>query len=110
MQTRGLLAQTLVACFGEFGRTPKINGDNGRDHHNAVFSAVLAGGGIRGGQAIGRSDAKGEEVAERPVKVPDLHATLLAAFGIDPAHQYRTPEGRPIKLTNAGQVVKEAFG
>ena len=109
LETRGLLGQTLVACFGEFGRAPKINGDNGRDHHNAVFTALLAGGGVRGGQAIGRSDAKGAEVADRPVAVADLHATLLAAFGVDPARQYRTPEGRPIKLTNGGQVVKEAF-
>jgi len=107
---RGLLAETLVVAIGEFGRTPKINGDNGRDHYNAVFSALLAGGGIRGGQAIGRSDAKGAEVASRPVAVADLHATMLAAFGVDPAKQYRTPEGRPIKLTNGGQVVKEAFG
>ena len=107
---RGLLDQTLIACFGEFGRTPKINGDNGRDHWNDVFSAVLAGGGIRGGQAIGKSDAKGEAVAERPVKVADLHATLLAAFGVDAAKEYRTPDGRPIKLTNGGQVVQEALG
>ncbi len=107
---RGLLDQTLVACFGEFGRTPKINGDNGRDHWNDVFSAVLAGGGIRGGQAIGKSDAKGEAVADRPVKVADLFATLLAAFGVDAAKEYRTPDGRPIKLTNGGQVVQEALG
>ncbi len=53
--------------FGEFGRTPKLNGASGRDHWNDVFSAVLAGGGVRGGQAIGKSDAKGEAVAERPV-------------------------------------------
>jgi len=107
---RGLLDQTLVAMFGEFGRTPKINGDNGRDHWNDAFSAVLAGGGVRGGQAIGKSDAKGEAVAERPVKVADLHATILSAFGVDPAKQYRTPDGRPIKLTNAGEVVREVFG
>jgi uncharacterized protein (DUF1501 family) len=107
---RGLLEQTLVAMFGEFGRTPKINGDNGRDHWNDVFSAVLAGGGVRGGQTIGKSDAKGEAVAERPVKVADLHATILSAFGVDPARQYRTPDGRPIKLTNGGEIVREVFG
>jgi hypothetical protein len=107
---RGLLEQTLVAMFGEFGRTPKINGDNGRDHWNDVFSALLAGGGVRGGQAIGKSDDKGEAVADRPVKVADLHATMLAAFGVDPAKQYRTSDGRPIKLTNSGAVVREVFG
>jgi len=107
---RGLLEQTLVAMFGEFGRTPKINGDNGRDHWNDVFSAVLAGGGVRGGQTIGKSDVKGEAIADRPVKVADLHATMLAAFGVDPAKQYRTSDGRPIKLTNGGEVVREVFG
>ena len=107
---RGMLDRTLVTMFGEFGRTPKINGNTGRDHWNDVFSALVAGGGVRGGQAIGKSDAKGEAVAERPVKVADLHATLLSAFGVDPAKQYRTPDGRPIKLTNAGEVVKEVFG
>jgi uncharacterized protein (DUF1501 family) len=110
LQARGLLDQTVVACFGEFGRTPRINGDNGRDHWNDVFSAVLAGGGIRGGQAIGKSSDKGESVADRPVKVADLYATLLAAFGVDAAKEYRTPDGRPIKLTNGGQVVQEALG
>ncbi len=109
LSERGMLDQTLVACFGEFGRTPKINGDNGRDHWNDVFSALLAGGGIRGGQTIGKSDAKGEQVADRPVKVADLYATMLAPFGVDPAKEYRTPDGRPIKLTNGGVVVKEAF-
>jgi len=107
---RGLLDQTLLAMFGEFGRTPKINGDNGRDHWNDVFSAVLAGGGVRGGQTVGKSDEKGEAVADRPVKVADLHATILSAFGVDPAKQYRTPDGRPIKLTNGGEVVREVFG
>jgi uncharacterized protein (DUF1501 family) len=106
---RSLLDQTLVACFGEFGRTPKINGDNGRDHWNDVFSAILAGGGIRGGQAIGKSDAKGEAVADRPVKVADLYATMLATFGVSPTKEYRTPDGRPIKLTNGGEVVLEAL-
>ena len=109
LSDRGMLDQTLVACFGEFGRTPKINGDNGRDHWNDVFSALLAGGGIRGGQSIGKSDAKGEAVADRPVKVADLYATMLATFGVSGTKEYRTPDGRPIKLTNGGEVVREAL-
>jgi uncharacterized protein (DUF1501 family) len=109
LSERKLLDQTLVLCMGEFGRTPVINGQTGRDHHSDAFMAVLAGGGIRGGQVIGASDAKGDKVKDRPVAVPDLYASLMAACGIDPAKQYRTPEGRPIKLADKGKVVEELF-
>ncbi|HEV3006203.1 MAG TPA: DUF1501 domain-containing protein, partial [Pirellulales bacterium] len=95
---RGLLAETLVVCMGEFGRTPAINGMNGRDHWSDAFSAILAGGGVRGGQVIGATDDRGEQVADRPVTVPDFFATLLHSIGIEPGKEYRTPEGRPIKL------------
>jgi uncharacterized protein (DUF1501 family) len=105
---RGLLGQTLVVCLGEFGRTPKVNEQNGRDHWSDAFSAVLAGGGVRGGQIVGASDAKGEQVKERPVTVPDLYATLLSAFGVDGKKTYRT-QGRPIRLADKGTVVKELF-
>jgi hypothetical protein len=107
---RGLLKDTLVVCMGEFGRTPQINAMNGRDHWSEAFSVVLAGGGVRGGQALGSTDAKGEQVKDRPVKVPDLYATLLDAFGVDGTKQYRTPEGRPIRLAEKGKVVTELFG
>lgn len=110
LSDRGLLESTLVLCVGEFGRTPQINGDNGRDHHSDVFSAVVAGGGIQGGRAIGSSDDAGAQVKDRPVTFPDLHATLLHACGIDPAREYTTPDGRPIKLTSGGKVVQELFG
>jgi uncharacterized protein (DUF1501 family) len=106
---RGLLATTLVLCLGEFGRTPQINPQNGRDHWSEVFSAVLAGGGIKGGQVIGASDANGAHVKDRAVTVPDLYATLLAAFGVSGTKQYRTPEGRPIRLAEKGKVVTELF-
>ena len=110
LSERGLLETTLVACLGEFGRTPQINGAQGRDHWSDVFSAVLAGGGVKGGQVIGSSDDEGAQVKDRPVKVPDLHASLFHAFGIDAAKQYHTPDGRPIKLSNGGNVVQELFG
>jgi uncharacterized protein (DUF1501 family) len=106
---RGLLERTLVLCLGEFGRTPHINDQKGRDHWSKAFSAVLAGGGVRGGQVIGATDARGENVKERPVTVPDLYATLLAAFGINGAKSYRTPAGRPIRLADKGKVVRELF-
>jgi uncharacterized protein (DUF1501 family) len=106
---RKLLDETLILCMGEFGRTPTINGNNGRDHWNQAFSIVLAGGGIKGGQLLGATDARGEAVKDRPVTVPDLYATLLTAFGIDPVKVYRSPGGRPIKLADKGKVVTELF-
>jgi uncharacterized protein (DUF1501 family) len=106
---RRLLDDTLVLCLGEFGRTPEINGDKGRDHWSQAFSAVLAGGGVRGGQVYGATDDKGAEVKDRPVGVPDLYATLLKAFGIDGTKTYRTPGGRPIKLADKGKIVEGLF-
>jgi uncharacterized protein (DUF1501 family) len=106
---RKRLEETLVLCMGEFGRTPTINDQGGRDHWSDAFSAVLAGGGMRGGQVLGVTDAKGEQVKERPITVPDFYATLLSACGIDPAKTYRTPAGRPIKLAGKGKPVEELF-
>jgi len=110
LKERGLLDRTLVICMGEFGRTPQINPAQGRDHHSEAFSVVLAGGGVRGGQVIGASDARGEHVKERPITVPDLYASLLAATGIDGGKTYRTPEGRPIKLADKGKVIAGLLG
>jgi uncharacterized protein (DUF1501 family) len=107
LSLRGLLDQTLVLCMGEFGRTPVINGDNGRDHWSDAFSAVLAGGGIRGGLALGSSDPRGEQVADRPVTIQDLYATLLTTCGVDPNKQFRTGEGRPIRLAENGTAILE---
>ena len=109
LATRGLLEKTLVLCLGEFGRTPTINPQKGRDHWSEAFSMVLAGGGVKGGQVIGVSDAKGEQVKDKPVQIPDLYASILTAFGIDPTFTYHTPSGRPIKLAGKGTVVKELF-
>ena len=109
LRERGMLDDTLVLCMGEFGRTPTINGGGGRDHWSEAFSAVLAGGGIKGGQVVGATDPGGAKVVERPVTVPDLFATLLSAFGVDGSKPYMTPEGRPIKLAEKGRVVGELF-
>src|SRR5262249_16456116 len=106
---RGLLKETLVICMGEFGRTPTINAQNGRDHWSEVFSAVLAGAGIKGGQVVGASHAEGANVKELPVTVPDLYTTLLATWGVNAKTQYRTPEGRPIRLVEQGKVITELF-
>lgn len=110
LEKRELLEKTLVVCMGEFGRTPEINGQNGRDHWARAFSAAVAGGGVAGGRVIGATDAGGFEVKQRPVQVQDLFATIFRCFGLNPKKTYRTPNGRPIKLVENGKPVDELFG
>lgn len=109
LRQRGLLSSTLVVWMGEFGRTPEINAEKGRDHYGRAFSVVLAGGGIQGGRIIGKTDPDGREILEDPVTVPDLFATLLAATGADPARKQQDPEGGILRLTNHGRTVKRLF-
>lgn len=97
---RGLLESTTVVWMGEFGRTPQINGSSGRDHFPNAWTTVVCGGGVRGGQVIGRTSASGVEVEERPVKVPDLIATIAQAVGIDPMRQNMSNVGRPIRIAD----------
>jgi uncharacterized protein DUF1501 len=104
---RDRLGSTLVACMGEFGRTPQINANDGRDHWPQAWSAVLAGGGIRGGIVRGATDDDGAKVATLPTTVPDLLATMAAVLGLDPAHTETTPAGRPISLTDGGTPIRE---
>ena len=106
LAARGLLASTLVACMGEFGRTPRVNGNDGRDHWPQAWSAVLAGGGVRGGVVHGATDADGAAVAGTPTGVPDLLATLSTQLGLDPAHTETTPAGRPISVTDGGRPIR----
>ncbi|MBX9790235.1 MAG: DUF1501 domain-containing protein [Pirellulales bacterium] len=110
LDARGILERTLVIWMGEFGRTPKINPRNGRDHYPRAFSALLAGGGVRGGQVVGSTTAGGDEVAERPILVTDFFQTLCRSLEIDPAKENMTPIGRPIKIVDGGQPVSELFG
>jgi hypothetical protein len=107
LRERGMLDTTLVAWMGEFGRTPKINQTTGRDHFPMAWSTVLAGGGVKGGQAIGSTGKDGQAVTDRPVKIGDLHATLCAGIGVDPAKENISPEGRPIPLVDRGSKVIE---
>jgi len=110
LKQHGMLGRTLVVWMGEFGRTPKINPNAGRDHYPNVFNVALAGGGIRGGQVIGASNADGTEVKDRPVTVPDLMASLCHALKVDPTKEVQTPIGRPIKVVDGGKVISEFFG
>jgi len=100
LKTRGLLDSTLVIWMGEFGRTPKINENKGRDHFPAAWATVLSGGGIRGGQVVGKSSDDGMTVAERPVAVSDFLATACLALGIDPMGQNMSNVGRPIRIAD----------
>jgi uncharacterized protein (DUF1501 family) len=110
LKQRGLLDSTLVVWMGEFGRTPKINPRAGRDHYPRAFNVVLAGGGIRGGQVIGKTDESGTEVADRPVTVPDLFQTFCKCLKINPATENIAPNGRPIKIVDSGQPIAELIG
>ncbi len=107
LKQRELLDQTLILVMGEFGRTPKINPRGGRDHWPRVFSAVMAGGGIRGGQVIGASDRTGESPMDLPVSPVDLTCTLLHLFGIEPHRELVTPDGRPLRLAEEGTVLSQ---
>ncbi len=110
LRSRGMLERTLVVWMGEFGRTPRINARAGRDHYPRAFNAVLAGGGVRGGQVIGQTDAGGAEVTDRPVTVPDLFRTIYTTLGIDADHENMSRIGRPIKLVDGGEVIHELVG
>jgi len=104
---RGLLESTLVIVTGEFGRTPRINKDAGRDHWGPGFTVALGGGGIQGGRVVGKSDARAEKPAVEPHGPEDLAATMYHLLGINPQEEFYTPEGRPVKIVNNGRVIHE---
>lgn len=109
LKQRGLLDSTLIVWMGEFGRTPKINARGGRDHYPRVFSAAMAGGGIRGGQVIGKMSNDGSDVADRPVSIPDLFQTFCRAMELDPESENISSLGRPIKVVEEGRSIDELF-
>jgi uncharacterized protein (DUF1501 family) len=109
LDTRGLLEDTFVLMLGEFGRTPKISGQPaGRDHWAPLFSAVFAGGGVRGGQVIGKSDKIGAYPATTPYSYADIAATVYQVLGIDPDVDVQDRQGRPVRLNN-GQAILPLF-
>jgi hypothetical protein len=109
LSNRGMLDRTLVAVAGEFGRTPKINGSQGRDHWGAAQTALFAGGGIRGGQVYGKTDKVAAYPTENPVSPDDFLATIYHAMGVDPAAMIRDRENRPHRLCD-GSPVTALFG
>src|SRR5947209_357865 len=104
---RGLLDSTLVVVTGEFGRTPRINNNAGRDHWGPAFTVLLGGGGIHGGRVVGASDARAERPAGNPHGPEDLAATIYHLLGIDPTEEFYTPEGRPVPIVSNGRVIRE---
>ena len=109
LEARGMLSKTLIVLATEFGRTPKINQNVGRDHHPGVFSCVLAGGGVRPGQVYGASDAKGAGVQDDPVSVADFNATIAEALGLPRKQELTSPSGRPFKVAHDGEPIEALF-
>lgn len=109
LSDRGLLDNTLVLLLGEFGRTPKVNKDGGRDHWPHAMSVLMAGGGIPGGQVVGATDAKGYHAAERVYRPEDFAASVYTKMGIDPHQTLHTNSGRPVQLVSNGRLMKELF-
>ena len=109
LHERGLLANTLVVVLGEFGRTPKVNKDGGRDHWPHAMSVLMAGAGIPGGQIVGATDAKGYHACESVYRPEDFAASLYTKMGIDPNQTLYTTTGRPVHLVNEGRPIKELF-
>jgi hypothetical protein len=110
LDARGLLQQTLVVLTTEFGRTPDIDEDQGRNHYPTAFSCLLAGGGVRGGQRYGKTDPEGREVVTEPTSIQDLNATIAHACGISTDHVVTSPSGRPFKVADKGQAITSIFG
>jgi uncharacterized protein (DUF1501 family) len=104
LEQRGMLEETLVVVLTDFGRTPKINNNGGRDHYPAVYSQILAGGGIRGGQVYGSSDKDGTKPASNPCTPADFHATVYTAMGINPRTEQHDQLGRPFQICSGNPL------
>ena len=107
LESRGLLESTLVCVTSEFGRSPKINANAGRDHWAKVFSTVMAGGGIKAGQVYGSSDSTASEPADNPVSVEDWATTIYSCLGINADKELMAPGNRPIEIVDNGKVIKD---
>jgi hypothetical protein len=109
LDERGLLESTLVVAMGEFGRTPQVNREVGRDHWGPAASLLFAGAGVRGGLVVGQTDRRGAFVTRRPVAPADVAYTIYDAVGVDPHRWLIHPEGRPVEILDRGEPVRELF-
>jgi hypothetical protein len=103
------LDKTLIVVATEFGRPPEFDAGGGRGHYAKAFSGVLAGGGLRTGRAVGLTDELGKKIVDRPVSIPDFHATIYCALGIDPSRELYADD-RPVPITDHGRPIRELFG
>ena len=104
LRENDLLDQTVVLCMGEFGRTPRVNALDGRDHWPHSFSAAIAGGGVKGGTIIGKSDPEGGRNVEQPHTIADIRATIYEALGIDIAKEHISRAQRPIAISEGTPI------
>lgn len=109
LESRGLLKETLVVLATEFGRTPEINQNDGRDHHPSAFTCLLAGGGIKGGRTYGLKDERGAQVEDKRVSIPDFNATIAYALGVPLDHILYSPSKRPFTVADKGKPITELF-
>jgi uncharacterized protein (DUF1501 family) len=109
LNERGLLESTVVLCMGEFGRTPRINGETGRDHFARAWSVIMGGAGIKGGRAIGKTNADGTSVETDPFSSEDLMASVCRGLDISLQTTYTAKNGRPMKIAGGGKVIEELF-
>jgi hypothetical protein len=107
LHDRGLSDEVLLVVWGEFGRTPRLNGSGGRDHWPGTMSALLAGGGLRMGQVIGATNRKGEQPTDRPLRPEDVIRTVYHVLGVDPLHDFPNEAGRPMPVLNQGKPIAE---
>ncbi|MEX0792871.1 MAG: DUF1501 domain-containing protein [Pirellulaceae bacterium] len=109
LEQRGLLKDTTIVWMGEFGRTPRINGNTGRDHWARSWSVVVGGGGIKGGLAVGQTNSEGTGVDSEPYSSEDLMATICRAMGVSLETTFQSKSGRPMKIANSGKLIKEVL-
>lgn len=110
LERRGMLEETMVVLATEFGRTPEINANDGRDHHPQAFSGLLAGGGIQGGQAFGKTNDQGTKIEEGSVGIPDFNATVAYALGLPLDQIIYSPSQRPFTVVDKGRPITQLFG
>ncbi len=110
LHQRGMLDETMVVVTTEFGRSPEITDNQGRNHHPRCFSGLLAGGGVRGGQVYGKTDATGSQVIENELSVPDFNATIAYGLGLPTATVVHSPSGRPFTIADKGRPALPIFG
>ena len=109
MEEEGLLDSTLIAIVTEFGRTPKINVNTGRDHYPRAYSTVLIGAGVKGGYVVGETDKTASKIITDTHTISDINATIAHLTGLDVNKEHMSPSGRPFEVADKGEIIKSAL-